>query len=67
MAVDVTIKIVGGRTIGPGDYTGTVGDIKDEYDLEDRTATVNGSSVSDDHEVADYNFITLAPSSKGGC
>ena len=45
----------------------TVGDVKKALQAPNHTATVNGEPAEDDYELADYEFVTLAPAVKGGC
>lgn len=61
----VTVKVTGGDIKEMN--ADTVGDIKDELNLSDYTATVNGEPAEDDYELEDFNFVTLSTAVKGGC
>lgn len=45
---------------------GTVADVKRALNLDKYSAAVNGEPVDDDHELSDYEVVTLAPNVKGG-
>ena len=63
----VQVQVAGGeiKEINEEEIT-TVGDIKEELGKEDYVATVNGEPVDDDHELSDYEFVTLAKPVKAG-
>lgn len=44
----------------------TVADLINELGLSNVTAKVNGSTVSNDHVLADYSFVTFGEKVKGG-
>lgn len=43
----------------------TVGELKQMLNLTEFQATVNGEPEGDDYELADYEFVALAPKVKG--
>ena len=61
----VAVKVSGGEnTVVDG--VDTVGDVKRELQLSGYTAAVNGDTASDDTELEDQDWVTLAPAVKGG-
>lgn len=44
----------------------TVGEAKEELNLTNYTASVNGEPADDDTELTDEDFVSFAPSVKGG-
>lgn len=45
----------------------TVGDLRDLMNLDGHKASVQGEPVDDDYELEDEDFVSFAPSVKGGC
>ena len=43
----------------------TVAEVKAQLQAAGYTATVNGEPEGDDYELADYEFVSLAPAVKG--
>lgn len=43
----------------------TITEVKNLMDAANYTATVNGEPESDDYELSDFEFVTLAPAVKG--
>lgn len=43
----------------------TVADVKTQLGVANHAATVNGEPETDDYELADFEFVSLAPSVKG--
>lgn len=64
MAQKVTAQVLGGQ---PKVFDGvsTVEEVKQKMAATSYAATVNGEPASDDYELDDYEFVTLAPPSKG--
>lgn len=60
----VTVCVLGGQP--QNIIANTVGDVKRKLGLENHTASVNGSPKGNDQELTDYQYISLAPSVKGG-
>lgn len=63
----VTAQVLGGdpKVLDHSDIV-TVADVKARLQVPNHTATVNGDTVRDDHELSDYEFISLSPAVKGG-
>ena len=66
VANGLTVKVPGGET-KRGVQARTVGELKQRYELTDYSASVNGESVGDSHELADGDLITFGANYKGGC
>jgi len=64
MAMKITAQVMGGQPKVFDDVE-TVKDIKAKLGVSNHTATVNGEPASDDQELSDYEFVTLAPAVKG--
>jgi hypothetical protein len=45
----------------------TVAEVKTKMGAAGYTASVNGEPQDDGYELADYEFVSLAPAVKGGC
>jgi hypothetical protein len=66
MAKKITTQVSGGET-KTLERVETVADVRRELDLDDTySASINGEPASDDEELEDYNFVSFAPSVKGG-
>jgi hypothetical protein len=61
----VTAQVLGGDPKLLDDV-GTVGQVKSRMNAAGHTATVNGEPADDDHQLSDYEFVTLSPAVKGG-
>lgn len=62
----VTVTVLGSETPVVLDDIETVGEVKDEMECGNHTATVGGEPADDDEELRDGDFVDLAPSVKGG-
>ena len=61
----VKVKILGNSEVK--EYSvDSIGELKEELDLKNYSANVNGSAQSDDFKLSDAQLVTLAPSVKGG-
>lgn len=60
----VQVQVAGG-SIQQKDI-GTIGALKSEMGLNGYQATVNGEPVDDEHELSDYEFVSLAKPVKAG-
>lgn len=65
MAKNVIVQPLGGEK-KIDETSNTVGEAKAKVGLASYTATVNGDSASDDQELEDGDFVSLAPAVKGG-
>lgn len=60
----VNVQVLGG-TIKQIDAE-TVADVKNQLNVPQHTATVNGDSVDGSYLLEDYQFVMLSPAVKGG-
>lgn len=60
----VFVKVVGGqRTTAEAS---TIEELKEELELENYTATINGEEASDDDELSNDDIVAFAKAVKGG-
>jgi len=63
----VSVQVLGGEmTVLDLDPGTTVDAVREELGVEGYTATINGEPADGDFELAEYEFVTLSPSVKGG-
>lgn len=62
---EVFVKVTGGAR--KSEEADTIGELKEQLELENYTATVNGEEADDDHELEDDDIVALAKAVKGGC
>jgi sulfur carrier protein ThiS len=64
MANNVTVVQLGGKPTIMNGLT-TVGDLLSSMELE-ASVKVNGQTVDEEHELSDYDFVSLGEKVKGG-
>ncbi len=60
----VTVCVLGGTPTNI--EAQTIGDVKRRLGLDNYTASVNGAPRGDEQQLADYQYVSLAPAVKGG-